>query len=427
MSRTTCTTCLSVALVLGTGSALAQTPVCSNAPAADERIECAEGANSTNDIDIDAQGVDIDTMFDGMGFDTEGLHGIHAEHAGTADIDIIVTLKLDDLDVTLSTVHTDGNEDHGVWAHHTGTVDARNLDLTTRGTGIYRGIGTLSHGFEVIHEGIGHMDVDVTGGFVMTAGSYSYGIYGRHFGNGNIDITTGGGHTVTTTGDNAHGIVAYHYGVADEDYANTSNTIDITVGGTVDTTGDGAHGVLVGTVNADGNVERVAAVGADGYRRQTVRVNGSVRGGSGEGAGIFLAGGGKVYIGPHGTVGADSGIAIRASGDTPAENAEDPPIKPNLLIDMDLDGRRVADVIGDDWIINDGGETTIVVNGVKLHDGAMGVVLTRRAGYPCAMSRVPQTYPRLPEAVGLTCGAWAARSASTGKTRTDITRMGTSP
>ena len=42
---------------------------------------------------------------------------------------------------------------------------------------------------------------------------------------------------------------------------------------------------------------------------------------------------------------------------------------------MDLDGRRVADVIGDCWIINDGGETTIVVNDVKLHDGADGVVL----------------------------------------------------
>ena len=41
---------------------------------------------------------------------------------------------------------------------------------------------------------------------------------------------------------------------------------------------------------------------------------------------------------------------------------------------MNLDGRRVAEVIGDDWIINDGGETTIVVNDVKLHDGATGVV-----------------------------------------------------
>ena len=39
---------------------------------------------------------------------------------------------------------------------------------------------------------------------------------------------------------------------------------------------------------------------------------------------------------------------------------------------MNLDGRRVAEVLGDDWIVNDGGETTIVVNNVKLHDGATG-------------------------------------------------------
>ena len=39
---------------------------------------------------------------------------------------------------------------------------------------------------------------------------------------------------------------------------------------------------------------------------------------------------------------------------------------------MDLDGRRVARVIGDDWVINEGGEATIVVNDVKPHDGATG-------------------------------------------------------
>ena len=60
---------------------------------------------------------------------------------------------------------------------------------------------------------------------------------------------------------------------------------------------------------------------------------------------------------------ADSGIAILATGEAP-----------ELLVDMDLDGRRVMEVIGDDWIINDGGETTIVVNEVKLHDGSTGTV-----------------------------------------------------
>ena len=108
----------------------------------------------------------------------------------------------------------------------------------------------------------------------------------------------------------------------------------------------------VGTLDGDGDGEpvRVAGFDAEGYRRQTVTVNGPVEGGTGSGAGVFLA------------------------GDTPGADDGDPAIKPKLYVDLNLDGRRVSSVIGDDWIINDGGETTIVVNIVKLHDGATGVV-----------------------------------------------------
>ena len=88
-----------------------------------------------------------------------------------------------------------------------------------------------------------------------------------------------------------------------------------------------------------------------------------VFGGPDDPAGVLLEGDGEVYIGPEGSVGAQSGIAILATGDSP-----------KLLVDLNLDGRRVAEVIGDDWIINDGGETTIVVNDVTLHDGETGVV-----------------------------------------------------
>ena len=112
---------------------------------------------------------------------------------------------------------------------------------------------------------------------------------------------------------------------------------------------------------------------ADGYRKQTVTVNGRVHGGTGEAAGVFLAGGGRVFIGPQGSVGAESGIAILAAGDTPAEMEGDPALKPKLYLDITLAGRRVAQVFGDDYILNDGGETTIVVNGVVLHHGATGV------------------------------------------------------
>ena len=132
-------------------------------------------------------------------------------------------------------------------------------------------------------------------------------------------------------------------------------------GGSVHAAGAGASGVRMGHLAEDGTVSFAALVGEDGYRRQSVWVNAPVRGGTGEAAGVFLAGGGRVIIVPRGSVGAASQIAILASGGVP-----------KLRVAMDLDGRRVEQVIGDNWIINDGGETTLLVNGVTLHEGATG-------------------------------------------------------
>ena len=157
--------------------------------------------------------------------------------------------------------------------------------------------------------------------FSSTRGTYAYGIQGRYSGDGNINISTDSNHTITTTGDNGHGIVAYHFGTMD------SRTMAVRVDGTVEPQGADAHGVLVGTVDSMGEPERVAELDAEGYRRQTVTVNGSVHGGSGHAAGVFLAGGGRVYSGPQGTDGADELVDVRAGripaarGDTgPAES-----------------------------------------------------------------------------------------------------------
>ena len=79
--------------------------------------------------------------------------------------------------------------------------------------------------------------------------------------------------------------------------------------------------------------------------------------------GLLVEGNGDVFIGPQGSIGAESRIAIHATRGSP-----------RLLVDMNLDGRQVTEVIGDDWILNDGGRTTLVVNEVKLHDGVTGVV-----------------------------------------------------
>ena len=105
---------------------------------------------------------------------------------------------------------------------------------------------------------------------------------------------------------------------------------------------------------------------------QTVSVDGNIRSG---GAGVYLAGGGRVVIKPRGSIDSNSRIAILATGTTPGENPGDPDIQPKLHLSINWDGRRITDIIGDDgWIINDGGGTTIVVNGIKLHDSVEGVV-----------------------------------------------------
>ncbi len=321
------------------------------------------GSGTDNNVNIVVRNVAITTMndYDSLSLNSPGILGAR-DGGGSGRVTI---------DVQGGTITTEGTEAYGIYGRNTGTGDigisVRGGTITTESTGISRGVGALAHGVFGWQQaaGTGAVTITATGGSITTKGSYSNGIYGVHQGDGDITITTAGDNAITTAGDNAHGVVAYHYGTMD------SRTIAVTVGGTISAGGENAIGVRVGALNAQGEVIRAAGMDADGYRRQTVTVNGAVMGGTGAGAGVWLAGGGRVVIGPKGSVGAASGIAILATGDTPVENGE--PLKPRLHVSMNLDGRRVAAVFGDDWIVNDGGETTIVVNNVKLHDGAAGV------------------------------------------------------
>ena len=293
--------------------------------------------------------------------------GIYGYHRGEGDI--LITSMQD----TIATENVVKGEDSfavGIvgW-HQRGNGDTKvkvvGGSIKTVGRfspGIY-GVHGLSSAAPVTTKGA--VDIDAEDTVIETAGRWSYAIYASHSGSGAIRVVTRGSQRTTTTGADAHGIVAYQFGAGED------RSIDITVGGTVDVKGPRADGVRVGRV-WQGNADRAAAFDEDGYRRHTVRVNGRIV--SAAGAGVFLAGGGKVFIGPSGRIDAKSGIAILATGDTPADSQGDPAIKPKLLVNMQLDGRRVGAVLGDGWIINDGGETTIVVNGVKLHDGATGVV-----------------------------------------------------
>ena len=280
-----------------------------------------------------------------------------------------------DLDLQSGSVTTKGLYSYGVygWINDANNSDdliikTRDYDILTESTDLYQTYqDTFSVGLHTHHGGLGNIDIDLRGGSIETRGVYSYGVFGvlRNAAHGGeLLIRTGDGNTVTTTGDSGHGIVAYNYGTMA-----TSRTA-INIGGTVTATGAGAQAVRVGVVGNDGAPSRVAALGPDGYRKQTVTVNGSVMGNA---AGVFLAGGGLVVIGPRGRIDSESGIAILAMGTVPApdpnpDNVE--AIPPRLRVDLNLGGRRVAEALGDNWILNDGGETTIAVNGTVLHDSA---------------------------------------------------------
>ena len=270
-------------------------------------------------------------------------------------------------------LRTKGVQARGIYGRHGGSrhlgtgdviIDADNVNITTEGTGLASGV-TSSSGILGYHYGDGDIDIDARGGSINTAGTSSHGIYGLHRGTGgDIMIDTHDGHRITTIGPNNNGILALHLNSTDD-----TRSMAITIGGTVDATvGSGAVGVRVGSLNA-GVPLYFAAFDAEGYRDQTVTVNGSVEGNA---AGVSLAGGGKLVIGPKGTISASSKIAVLATGTIPA-TLTDPAIKPKLRVDMNLDGRRVAEAIGNDWILNDGGETTIAVNNIVLHEGATGV------------------------------------------------------
>ena len=214
------------------------------------------------------------------------------------------------------------------------------------------------------------MTVGVSGGAVATAGAGAHGIYGllTHCiwhpdcnppSRGNIVTGVTGKATVTTQGAGAHGMYAGH------ESGDGSIAITIGAGASVTASGANASGVRIGRLNsARDALERVAKdADRDGYLDQSVTVAGSVEGGSDDAAGVYLAGGGKVVIGKNASLRAASGAAIHAVC-TPQ------PKQCPLHVELNLDGRSIAEVFGDDYIMNDGGVTTIVLNGTTLHDGS---------------------------------------------------------
>ena len=90
-----------------------QTTAYSNTPGKEERIECKEDAFSTGDIDLDTKGVVITSMKE-----EREAHGVHAEHIGTADIEMSLEGKLvEESGFTPTTITAKGGAAQGVYAN----------------------------------------------------------------------------------------------------------------------------------------------------------------------------------------------------------------------------------------------------------------------------------------------------------------------
>ena len=316
------------------------------------------------------------TAREGFTIDTHGnqARGIWGErgYAGTplpsGNLGDDLIIRLSDGEIT-----TRGYWGDAIYANHKGPgmidIDLENVTIETQNTALDPTHSlAISRGILAVHRSTGDIDVNVRGGSIRTHGPDSYGIDARNLNTGSdaaseVRVTTLNT-PITAWGERSSGIYARHYS------SNAERSIDIDAGGDIHAIGTGASGVKVGNLNVDGEVIDAGGLDEDGTRRQTVTVNGRVMGNE---AGVYLAGGGRVVIGPQGSVGAQSGIAILATGDTPGANPGDSVIKPKLRVDMNLGGRRVAQAIGNNWIMNDGGETTIAVNNIILHEGAKGV------------------------------------------------------
>ena len=342
---------------------------------------------STGDVDIEVRDVDIEVRGPG------GVDGILGYHLGTGDTHI--GARNVDIEVH-GDLYSNGIA-YGYWLEDGSgnlSINARDVDIEVHGEryldgiwGIQKGTGDIdvdvdravivtngadSGGMSFVHDGAGSIDLAVRDVDIEVHGDRSVGVGAgqRYEGTGDIAIDVRDA-MVRAAGENVAGIRSFHM--------SGEGSIQVRVeGGEIVAEGPGSSGILVGLTgrifgDRTGPIKAPAGeeVAVDGSvpgdrslpavnPAQSVLVNGHVRGGTGVGAGVRLYGGGRVEIGPEGSVGAASGVAVRAEG----EGAP-------LLVDIALDGRQPVEAIAGE-IRNDEGRTTIVVNNTPLHDGITG-------------------------------------------------------
>ena len=352
---------------------------------------------SSGDVDVDVRNVDIEVSGPRLNDGILGYHrgsgktrvtvrnsaiDVKAEARSSGGISFLylggeggdLSFDVRDVEIDISSVHgiyrMGSNEEggryfDGIWGGYWAEegdihVDVRDVDIVTKGAD--------SGGMSFIHDSKGDIEINARNVEIEVEGNRSVGIGGgqRFDGTGDISIDVRDS-TIEAKGDLVAGIRAFNF--------TGEGRIGIRVdGGTITAKGEGSSGILVGLTGRlfETRTEPVQAPALRDATRdsgsaarrttaaQEVVVNARVRGGTGVGAGVRLYGGGKVVILPRGSVAADSGVAIRAEADGAA-----------LRVEAQLDGRRVSEAIAGE-IRNDEGRTTVVINGVVLHDGRTG-------------------------------------------------------
>ena len=299
----------------------------------------------------------INLSFSETGITTEGErgYGIYGFHTGSGDIDI---------QTNGGNISTEGERGYGIYGLHykRDGSNSGNLRISTNG-GSIETIEDTAYGILGFHSGDGDIDIQTNGGTIKTSGTNSYGIYGLHQGDtGDIRITSVKS-SIETNGDRTHGIVVYQSGTGSS-YAEVEH---------INVQGADAHGLRFGRIKSGttDEIERAAPLDVNGYRKQIAHISGRVMGGTGSGAGVYMAGGGRVTIGPQGFLGAQSGVAILAEGN----NGNNSPRKLHVNLE-EFNGRPWERLGG--RIVNEGSgieaETILAVNGVNVfHNSPMDV------------------------------------------------------
>ena len=358
----------------------------------------------TGDMYVHVRKVEIDVS--GTEGSTDGIYGLHLGD-GNSDINV------QDADIKVSGDQFSNGIAYGYWNKKSKgnlSVKARDVDIEVYGQRYIDGIFGIHKGEGAIEVEVHRADIDVVANRMDSGDSGdSGGIAFVHDGKGPIGITArdvnidvkghrsvgiGAGQRYEGTGDIAINVHDSTIAVKGEKVAGIRSfnfsgdgTISVKVdGGTITAEGRGSSGILVGltgrklpkrsgTIKAPAGVSLPSVDGpdvnpSDDYYPQTVVVNGRVWGGSpgGEpddeggapvvGAGVRLYGGGRVEVGPRGSIGADSGVAVRAEGE-------------DARLHVAFNGSRPDKAVTGE-IRNNLGMTTIEVNGVVLHDGESG-------------------------------------------------------